>query len=112
MTPNPPTCGRISVKGTTTIIFRSREKKIAGLALPRPWKVACPAIWNAIIKNPKKKMCMAGAALRISSGSELNTRAMGSGNKKISSQAAAIYTALAMVTKRIAFLTRPYSRAP
>ncbi len=40
-TPKPRT-GNSKVKGTTIIIFRRREKKIARFAQPRDVKVDCP----------------------------------------------------------------------
>ena len=66
MTPRPATWGRIKVSGTTMIIFRNREKKIACLAFPRDLNTLCPAIWKAIIKKPKKYRCRQGTAVSTS----------------------------------------------
>ena len=52
-TPKPQE-GRRIVSGTTMMALRSREKKMACLALPRAWKVLCPTNWKDIKAKPKK----------------------------------------------------------
>ena len=50
-TPNP-TAGSNSVKGTTMIALRRREKKMAYFDLPSAWNAVCPADWKVMNTNP------------------------------------------------------------
>ena len=112
LTPSAAIRGSRIVSGTTMIILRKREKNTACRDWPRPTNADCPENWNAIMKKPKKYICMNGTPASISAGSELNILIIGAGKRKSISQASSIYTTPVSEENAIPRLTRPYSRAP
>ena len=90
VTPNPPTWGSRRVRGTTMMILRRMEKKMACRDRPSPTNTDWAEICRAIMKKPKKYRCMAGAPASRRAGLLLNTDMSCRGKRNTTSHASSM----------------------
>ena len=86
VTPQWNRCGKNSVSGMTMKTFRKSEKKMACFERPSPTAAVWPANCKAIMKKPKKYICMEGMAAAVKTLSEVKIRMKNSGQSEMQSQ--------------------------